>query len=143
MRLNPEVWLEHFKFIMTTISLKYPEYPNDVTKKKYYEFIQNIPLFIPMKPLGDDFIKMIDDFPVTPYLDSRLSFMKWVNFIHNKISRKMGIPDESLFDSLEKYYSCYKPKYLVSEERKQQNMKYIKFSIFILLLGCGIYFYKN
>ena len=25
---------------------------NDVSKKKYYDFIQNLPLFIPMKPIG-------------------------------------------------------------------------------------------
>ena len=87
MKLDSKVWIEQFKFIMITISMYYPKNPNEVTKKKYYDFIQNIPLFFPEKPLGDLFIKILDDFPVTPYLDSRLSFMKWVNFINNKINK--------------------------------------------------------
>ena len=91
MSLNKEVWLPHIKFVMQTIALNYPKYPTDVTKKKYYDFVQNIPLFIPMKPLGNDFIKMIDNYPVTPYLESRLSFMKWVHYIFNKIYKKTNI----------------------------------------------------
>ena len=35
MILNPNIWFNYFKFIMITISLYYPKYPNDVTKKKY------------------------------------------------------------------------------------------------------------
>jgi len=85
MSFNKEVWMPYIHFTMQTIALNYPKHPNDVTKKKYYDFIQNLPLFIPMKPFGNDFIKLIDDYPVTPYLDSRLSFMKWVNYIFNKI----------------------------------------------------------
>ena len=41
-----------------------------------------------MKPLGNDFIKIIDNYPVTPYLESRLSFVKWVHYIFNKIYKK-------------------------------------------------------
>ena len=59
MKLDPKVWIEHYKFIMITISMYYPKFPNDVTKKKYYDFIQNIPLFIPQKPLGEEFLKIL------------------------------------------------------------------------------------
>ena len=40
-------------------------------------------------PLGNNFLKLLDTFPVTPYLSSRLSFMKWVHFINNKLSASM------------------------------------------------------
>ena len=33
MPLNPEVWLPHLEFMLQTISVLYPQYPNDVTKK--------------------------------------------------------------------------------------------------------------
>ena len=50
MTLNPKIWLPKYIFIMQLISINYPKTPNDVTKKKYYDFIQNLPLLIPNKP---------------------------------------------------------------------------------------------
>ena len=87
MTLHPSVWGPHYWFTLHTIAIAYPQYPNEVTKKKYYDFIQNLPLFIPIENIGNTFSKMLDKYPVTPYLDSRDSFMKWVHFIHNKIKR--------------------------------------------------------
>ena len=56
MGLDPKIWLPHFNFIMQTISISYPMNPNDVSKKKYYDLIQNIPVFFPDKPLGVQFL---------------------------------------------------------------------------------------
>ena len=47
--LDPEIWGPHFWFFINTLALNYPNNPNDVTIKKYYEFIQNLPLFIPVE----------------------------------------------------------------------------------------------
>jgi hypothetical protein len=143
MKLDPKIWIEHYKFTMITISMYYPKFPNDVTKKKYYDFIQNIPLFIPQKPLGDEFIKILDEFPVTPYLDSRLSFMKWVNFINNKLNKRLGIEETDLYKSLEQYYAYYKPEEILIKEKREINFKYIQFSIIALLMGGGIYLYTK
>ena len=41
-----EVWEPNFWFFFHTIAHSYPAIPNSVTKRKYYDFIQNIPLFI-------------------------------------------------------------------------------------------------
>ena len=40
MPLDPEVWFPHLEFTLQTMSILYPQYPNDVTKKKYYDTIQ-------------------------------------------------------------------------------------------------------
>lgn len=143
MKLDPSIWLPHYKFILITMALYYPQFPNDVTKKKYYDFIQNIPLFIPEAPLGDNFVKILDEFPITPYLDSRLSFLKWVNFIGNKLNGCMDLPHEELYECLENYYNNYKPKEIVEKEQSEKRKKYINFSIFILILGSSIYLYTK
>lgn len=143
MKLDPKVWIEKHKFMMITISMYYPKFPNDVTKKKYYDFIQNIPLFLPQKPLGEEFIKMLDEFPVTPYLDSRLSFMKWVNFINNKFNKRLGLEEISLYESLEQYYAHYKPQEIIEKEKREYNYKYIQISILALLFGGSVYFYTK
>jgi hypothetical protein len=143
MKLDPKVWIGNYKFMMTTISMYYPKFPNDVTKKKYYDFIQNIPLFLPQKPLGEEFLKILDEFPVTPYLDSRLSFMKWTNFINNKLNKRLGLDETNLYESLEHYYAHYKPAEIVEKEKREYNYKYIQISILALLFGGSIYFYTK
>ena len=70
MGLNPKVWLPHLWFILYTIAIEYPKNPNDFTKKKYYTLIQNLPIYLPSKPIGSYFAKLLDKYPVTPYLGS-------------------------------------------------------------------------
>ena len=45
MNLDSKVWGPHYWFVLYSIAITYPNTPNNVTKKKYYEFIQNLPLF--------------------------------------------------------------------------------------------------
>ena len=104
MGLDPTVWLPHFQFVMQTMAISYPANPNDVSKKKYYDFIQNLPVFLPDKPMGTYFIKLLDEFPVSPYLSSRMSFMKWVHFMNNKLNKAIDEPEIDFYESLEKYY---------------------------------------
>ena len=59
MGLNHNVWLPHLKFTLQTIAVTYPKNPNDVSIKKYYDFIQNLPVFIPMDPIGKNFLDQI------------------------------------------------------------------------------------
>ena len=71
MPLNPEVWLPHLEFMLQTISILYPQYPNDVTKKKYYDTIQNLPVFFPQFPIGKEFAKLLPSLPF-PRVERRL-----------------------------------------------------------------------
>ena len=96
--LDPTIWGPHFWFFLHTIAMTYPIRPNDVTRKKYYEFIMNLSIFIPVESMGSDFSKLIDEYPVTAYLDSRDAFIRWIHFIHNKINEKLEKPKISMND---------------------------------------------
>jgi hypothetical protein len=143
MPLDPEVWFPHLEFTLQTMSILYPQYPNDVTKKKYYDTIQNLPVFLPEYPMGKEFIKMLDKYPVTPYLSSRESFMKWVHFIMNKIKIKMEWEQDDFFDSLEKYYDKYKPKELINKEIYKKRKQYIMIGTTFFLIFTIIYLLKK
>ena len=143
MPLDPEVWFPHLEFTLQTMSILYPQYPNDVTKKKYYDTIQNLPVFLPEYPMGKEFIKMLDKYPVTPYLSSRESFMKWVHFIMNKIKLKMEWEQDDFFDSLEKYYDKYKPKELINKEIYKKRKQYIMIGTTFFLIITIIYLLKK
>ena len=88
-RPDPKIWGPHFWFFIHSIAMTYPKTPNDVTKKKYYEFIQNLHLFLPNEKISSDFKNLLSEYPITPYLDNRESFVRWVWFIHNKINQKL------------------------------------------------------
>ena len=137
--LDPKVWGPKFWFFLHTISLTYPNYPNTITKKKYYEFIQNLPLFLPIEEIATNFSKLLDQFPIQPYLDNKESFIKWVWFIHNKINEKLEKPMISLNDFYIKYYENYKTKNmkLIEFYKLRQKLIYIA----IILIFCGLIYY--
>lgn len=143
MNLDKNVWYPHFKFTLQTIAIKYPIHPNDVSKKKYYDFIQNLPVLIPMKPIGKTFLDLLNKYPVTPYLSSRPSFMKWTHFIFNKINKIYDLPDDNYYDSLKAYYDTYKPKELKDKEIYNTRQRYIKFITYISISYIIYYLYNK
>ena len=106
--LDPKIWGPHYWFFLHTLSITYPHHPNAVTKKKYYEFIQNLPIFLPVEEIAGKFSKLIDKYPVTPYLDNRDSFVRWMHFIHNKINEGLEKNPITLQDFYINYYNEYK-----------------------------------
>jgi hypothetical protein len=143
MTLDPTVWGPHYWFVLHTIALSYPETPNETTKKKYYDFIQNIPLFLPVSEIGNSFSTFLDKYPVTPYLDSRESFVKWMHFIHNKINIALGYQELTMDESMSAYYENYKPKAVVANEHRIRREK-IAFGCFIAaIVICSGVLYKR
>jgi len=106
--LDPTVWGPHYWFFLHTISMTYPHTPNAITKKKYYEFIQNLPLFIPVEKISTEFSNLLDKYPVVSYLDNRESLVRWTHFIHNKINQKLEKPQINLNEFYIEYYEKYK-----------------------------------
>jgi len=143
MTLDPKVWGPHFWFFLHTISMTYPHYPNAVTKKKYYDFVQNIPLFLPIENISSEFSKLIDIYPVSPYLDSRDAFIRWMHFIHNKINEKLEKPKMSLNDFYVSYYDEYKPKEIKFKEFYRIREKIIYFFLLLIIIGIIYYLYDK
>lgn len=134
MILNPEVWGPQYWFVLYSIAVSYPKNVNRVTKRKYYDFIQNLPLFLPVGEMGKLFSEFLDRYPVTPYLDSRESFIKWVHFIHNKINVYLGKREITYSAAMKKYYEHYIPKTIKQKADRKNREKYIFFAVVLLLL---------
>jgi hypothetical protein len=134
------VWGPHYWFFLNTVAESYPTHPNAVTKRKYYDLIQNMPLFIPVPEMGDTFAEMLDKYPVSPYLDCRESFVRWVHFIHNKFNVMLGKKEMSLIKALETYREEYKPKPIYLSERIRMRRHYL-YITFVLVLCFLIYWY--
>jgi hypothetical protein len=141
MRFEPNVWGPHYWFFLHTIAHSYPTNPNAVTKRKYYDLIINMPLFIPHDEIGDKFAELLNKYPVTPYLDNRESFMRWVTFIHNKINHIIGHPEITYLESLDIYESYYKPHEIHISEKFQISKKVILFILIVVMIILIYYYY--
>jgi hypothetical protein len=143
MALDPKVWGPHYWFFLHTVAMCYPHRPNTITKKKYYEFIHNIPMFIPIENMASYFSQLLDQYPVSPYLDSRDAFIRWMHFIHNKINQRLEKPSISLSKFYEHYYEQYKPNDLKMREYYRTKSKIIYFVLVVVFIAAIYYFYDK
>lgn len=141
--LDPKIWGPHYWFFLHTLAMCYPNYPNDVTKKKYYDFIQNLPMFIPTENIASYFTKLLDEYPVQPYLDNRESFIRWIWFIHNKINEKLEKPQLALNEFYVKYYEEYKSSDKKMLDYLKLREKLIYSGILITIIGSIYYLYEK
>ena len=141
--LDPKVWGPHYWFFLHTLAMTYPHHPNAVTKKKYYEFIQNLPLFLPVEEISGEFSKLIDKYPITPYLDNRDSFVRWMHFIHNKINEKLEKPTIPLNEFFVEYYNEYKSHDEKFTDYYRIREKVIYFGIVFGMAGTIYYLYDK
>lgn len=126
-----DIWGPHYWFFLMTIALSYPENPNAIIKRKYYDFLTNLPIFIPNPEIGDKFSRILDKYPISPYLDNRDSFVKWVHFIHNKINVLLGKPEITFSEAMDNYMAQYNAPVLRTFIDNRMK-KYIIYTIVIL-----------
>lgn len=143
MDLEPNVWGPHYWFFLHSITFTYPKNPTSATKKKYYDFIHNLPLFIPHKEISKKFITYLDAYPLTPYLDSSTNFQKWMLFIHNKINKSIGKEELTYYDLVNNFNDLYKPKRTVKYEFLKWKQKILYALILIFLIGILYYLYNK
>ena len=138
--LDEKVWLPHVWFFLYTVAHSYPDTPNQVTRRKYYDFIQNMPLYFPHDRISNVFSHLLDMFPVTPYLGNKDSFTYWVHCMNNKLNNELGTGDPKTYlEHLDNYYKEYLPKHVQLSAKWGIQKKYIIFGfiaicMFIVLL---------
>ena len=138
--LSPDVWLRPFWFFLYSVAHTYPEHPNAVTRRKYYDFVQNLPLYCPDSGIQAKFIRLLDAFPVTPYLQNTDSFTYWVHFVNNKMDYELGLEEHTYLDHLDNYYNEYQPKeYSLSEKlgvrKNHVVLGFIAVLAFFIIIG--------
>ena len=132
--LNPSIWLPPFWYFLRSVAHTYPDYPNEVTKRKYYDFIQNVPLFLPNTESSLEFSRILEGFPISPYLANRDSFFFWIHFIQNRVDRRLGNAEKTNLEHMEEYYQSYKPQEIVLSKKFGIHKKYIILGFTILCM---------
>lgn len=143
MELDPSIWGPHYWFMLHTTALNYPNNPTTATKKKFYDFIYNLPLFMPHRDISNKFLEVLDKYPLTPYLDNRKSFIKWIHFIHNYINKTLDKPPLDYYEAIDKYYNLYKPKKVLDMNTVNFRNKVIYLTLLVVLLLIANFFYDK
>jgi Erv1 / Alr family len=134
---NPQVWGPHYWFFLHTIALTYPHYPNTIIKKRYYELLTNFDIFLPDGNYSAYYRGLLKQYPLTPFLDNRKSLVKWMNFIHNKVNKKLEKPQVSLAE----FYKLYTQKQDFLIEWKVYYKKLYFVAVISILIVIIIYLY--
>lgn len=138
MKLDPNIWGPQYWFFLHTSALSYPIKPNDTIRKKFYDFIHNFPIFIPDPKIASSFSELLEKYPVSPYLDSKDSLVRWTHFIHNKINAKL----EKDQISLGKFYTEYYKRYETISEKQVEYVKtkrHIVYAVLVIFMGIIIF----
>ena len=142
-RLDAKTWGPHYWFFMMTVALTYPDFPNEVTKRKYYDFYMNLPVFIPDGEMSGRFSTMLDKYPLTPYLGSKDSLIRWVNFIQNKYNDLLGKPSVSLDEAMQEYFDNYMPKPVYLHQQLKMRRYYLHVAFILGCLALIYYYWAN
>jgi len=101
---EPTAWGPSYWHFLHSIAYTYPlEAPDELTKKQFYTFYQNLHRFLPDRQAADLFSKLLHTYPVTAYMDSQLSLVRWTHFIHNKVNERLEKPRMSMAAFEENY----------------------------------------
>jgi hypothetical protein len=90
--------------------------------------------------MGQEFSKMLDKYPVTPYLGSKDSLVRWVVFIHNKYNEMTGKDEISIDEAMSRYYDLYLPKPIYIHETLKMRRYHLHVA-FILICVFLVYLY--
>jgi hypothetical protein len=142
-QLSPLVWGPPLWHVLFTFALAYPVNPNSITKRKYYDFFQNLPLFLPNAEIRKHFGALIEEYPVQPYLKTRDSLVHWVHFIHNRVNKMTGRPEITLFEAMDRYYAQYKTPSISLSEKWRVSKGTIHNAVILGLLGVIIYLQQH
>ena len=105
--------------------------------------IQNLHIFLPIETIATDFSKLLEQYPITPYLDNRESLSRWSWFIHNKINEKLEKPKITIEEFYNQYYDNYKPKDIINRDFYKCRSKIIYLIIILLILGLIYYLFNK
>jgi len=136
--MEATIWGPHYWFVLHTIAFHYPIYPTSIQKKIYHRLIYNLHEFLPNKTISTTFQKILKDNPVSPYLDTRADFIKWMHHIHNKINIRLDQPTISLAEHYEEFQQNFETKQTKMARLYKEKKKIIWILVIFIV---ALYFY--
>jgi len=148
--MNPEIWGPPTWMFLHSVSLAYPKNPLEEDRKNYSKFFNNLQPVLPCYKCSMNYLHHIQEDPVENHLDNKESLVKWLIGMHNKVNKLNNKDILSYDEVIDKYKNIYSLKNNDSFDKENEiypqrknNKILLYLFIFLVLLLCGLYIYRN
>lgn len=129
--MEPKIWGPHAWIFLHTITLNYPENPNQIEKQNYKSFFESLSKILPCDNCREHYSENIENIPID--LQSRESLVQWLFTIHNKVNQKNNKQLVNYDDFINQYSELY----------NQKDKNYILYTILLLIAIILFIIYKK
>jgi len=131
--MQPEIWGPSAWTFLHTITLNYPNNPNDEDKSNHKLFFNNLKNIIPCEKCAIHYKENLKKYPLEPALESKELLVKWLIDIHNEVNKK----NKKKIYSYEEVNKIYKDMYSINNSKINWNT--ILIILVIILIGYFLY----
>lgn len=135
----PEVWGPGAWTFLHTITINYPDNPNEDQKFYHKQLFENLRYTIPCEKCANHYSENLKKYPLDPALESKTTLTKWLIDIHNEVNKKNG----KRIYSYEEVEKIYKDMYTMKNNNiivnNEINWNTILIIIVIILIGYFLY----
>jgi len=136
--MDPSIWGPQYWFMLHTMAFHYPLHPTSIQKKIYHRFIHNLHEFLPNRTIANTFQHILVENPVSPYLDCRADFIRWMHHLHNVLNKRLDKPTLSLADHYTEFQQHMEPRPSKMRRIWKENRK-VMYTMFILIVVVYLY----
>ena len=106
--MDPNIWGPAAWKFLHSVTLAYPECPNDIDKTGMKNFFTNLKYVLPCNSCKNHFTDNLSKYPLTDdILCSKEKLVKWLIDIHNEVNKMNGKPIKSYIDMLSEFDNMY------------------------------------
>lgn len=124
--INPKIWGPYFWQTIHFVAFGYPETPNELDKKTYENFYENMMKVLPCDKCAESAQEIFEKSKIKDFLNSKDNLIKWTYLFHKSVNNKL----KKNSPSFEKFVYNFK-------NRNSDSL--IKIIIFIFLTIIFIY----
>jgi len=137
----PEVWGPGAWTFLHTITINYPDNPNEDQKFYHKQLFENLRYTIPCEKCANHYAENLKKYPLDPALESKTTLTKWLIDIHNEVNKKNG----KRIYSYEEVAKIYKDMYTMKNNNIIVNNKinWNTILIIIVIILIGYFLYKE
>ena len=138
--MNQNIWGSSLWFSLHTISMNYPNYPNNEDKMNYKDFFVSLKNVIPCTVCKKNYIRHLKENPIDKKLNTRKDLVYWLIDMHNMVNAEIGKKQMSYDAVIQKYEDIYNKKIfntnIIENFENKNNFNYSKLfrSLFLLFI---------
>lgn len=88
--INPKIWGPYFWETIHFTAYGYPENPNELDKKTYYDFYSNIMKVLPCDKCTNSAQQLFKKSNINNSLGSKKDLIKWTYLFHTSVNNELG-----------------------------------------------------